>query len=123
MFVENKYNMYVINSIKWSHVKFRLVFPKSPRKNSSFYYTMAAQNRRPKTKLVYLIFLFQKCMWTFYQDWQWSEEFGRGEIFADMFVGWVYGQWEADEAGYGTRRANYMNDNMPYWIAEVINNK
>jgi RHS repeat-associated protein len=76
-------------------------------------------------------------------DWQWSREEGglrkvcdedgkcrwidgRGEIFADMFIGWVYNQWEKNQNGpgwsaKGQERADYMSNNMPNWIFNAIN--
>ncbi len=68
-------------------------------------------------------------------SWQFSKEEGpynpdegtdgRGEIFADQFIGWVYNRWEADPSGegwnaLGERRAFYMNQNMPWWIFNAI---
>jgi RHS repeat-associated protein len=57
-------------------------------------------------------------------NWQWSQsegpynpetgEDGRGEIFADMFIGWVYGRW--GENYLGDLRETYMNNHMPVWI-------
>ena len=46
-----------------------------------------------------------------------------GEIFADMFVGAIYGQWERDRLGLLTDAArlksNYMTTNMSTWIGVV----
>jgi hypothetical protein len=46
--------------------------------------------------------------------WQHSEDINRGEIFADMFVGWVFDKWAnplvSDLAG---ERAEWMSKNMP----------
>lgn len=53
---------------------------------------------------------------------------GRGEIFADMFVGWVYNRWETDGkdpnkwSSTGQMRANHMESNMSQWIANLISN-
>jgi RHS repeat-associated protein len=70
-----------------------------------------------------------------FENWQYShaqgpynpvtQTDGRGEIFADMFIGWVYNTWETAREGSGwsptgTKRANYMNTNMPVWIYEII---
>jgi hypothetical protein len=43
---------------------------------------------------------------------------GRGEIFADMFIGWVYNQWEATDLG--NARSDFMDYHMPIWIADAI---
>jgi hypothetical protein len=54
-------------------------------------------------------------------DWQWSSREGsdwRGEIFADMFVGWVYKQWAVTDLGQ--QRAEFMDTYMPGWIVEAI---
>jgi len=75
-------------------------------------------------------------------DWQWSrgeggyndggtpdnpedDIDGRGEIFADMFIGWVFHQWESSSVPgvwttTGNLRAAYMEDNMQRWIADAI---
>jgi len=50
---------------------------------------------------------------------------GRGEIFADMFVGWVWNRWEQNRSGTGwspkgQKRANFMASNMDTWIYETI---
>ncbi len=74
-------------------------------------------------------------------DWQWSgdegpyddqdtadrcdDTDGRGEIFADMFVGWAYNQW-ARKPGTsrwttkGQERADFMSDHMPDWIFDML---
>lgn len=56
-----------------------------------------------------------------FPGWQQSENDGRGEIFADMFVGWTYGQWETNPfTGALTNNAalkvNFMTTNMSGWI-------
>jgi RHS repeat-associated protein len=58
-------------------------------------------------------------------DWQFSSDStAPGEYFADMFIGWVYQQWGVDEVGviteHGQTRRDFMNDNMPLWIADTI---
>ncbi|MGB4950181.1 MAG: RHS repeat-associated core domain-containing protein [Rhizobiaceae bacterium] len=43
-----------------------------------------------------------------------------GEIFADMFVGAIYGQWDTGEyLSEGIAKANYMTTNMSTWISAV----
>jgi hypothetical protein len=41
-----------------------------------------------------------------------------GEIFADQFLGWVFGQWDPDpkDAAAARDRATWMNSRMPGWI-------
>jgi hypothetical protein len=43
------------------------------------------------------------------------------EIFADMFLGWVYDKWDSN--GAGTDKSNFMSLNMPFWISHIINNE
>ena len=49
---------------------------------------------------------------------------GRGEIFADMFIGWVYNEWETRVDGTwttkGQERADYIARNMGDWIYRMI---
>jgi RHS repeat-associated protein len=55
--------------------------------------------------------------------WQWSKEETAGEIFADMFIGWVYNRWETigtELAPLGQQRADYMHANMGGWIVEAV---
>ncbi|MFH2103693.1 MAG: hypothetical protein ABIJ39_10110 [Chloroflexota bacterium] len=40
------------------------------------------------------------------------------EVFADMFIGWVYNRWENSE--YGTERRRFMDTNMEGWIRQAI---
>jgi hypothetical protein len=53
------------------------------------------------------------------EGWQWrlaSQSHYTGEIFADMFVGWVHNcNYSADP-----RRTEFMNTYMPIWIYEII---
>ena len=45
-----------------------------------------------------------------------------GEIFADMFIGWAYGQWEMDVGiltNAANLKANYMTTNMSTWIDTI----
>ncbi|TFH34800.1 MAG: hypothetical protein E4G99_08745 [Anaerolineales bacterium] len=39
------------------------------------------------------------------------------EVFADMFLGWVYDQWLDDQNG--ERRQDYMGENMESWIQNI----
>jgi hypothetical protein len=54
--------------------------------------------------------------------WQWrlSGSNGPEEIFADMFVGWVYNRWETEKrfdilTPLGQARSDFMNENMAIW--------
>jgi RHS repeat-associated protein len=63
-------------------------------------------------------------------QWQWRAEGDNtgGEIFADMFVGWVHNNWMKEPASKwlmpqyltGLERASFMNENMPIWITRII---
>jgi hypothetical protein len=58
-------------------------------------------------------------LWT----WQQSDQNTALEIFADMFLGWVYDEWAGfDTQGYevGVDRQNFMNLFMPHWIAHTM---
>jgi RHS repeat-associated protein len=69
-----------------------------------------------------------------YLVWQFSKDIGglvgntdgRGEIFADMFIGWVYNKWEADPdflsglTYLGEQRKEYMDTQMDKWIFDII---
>ena len=52
--------------------------------------------------------------------WQRSDQGRASEEFADMFLGWVYNQWEPDVDGgwspAGQMRADFMNSYMPFWL-------
>ena len=55
--------------------------------------------------------------------WQQSPETTTGEIFADMVIGWTYGQWESRDGNLtasGAARAQFMNSHMPGWISLVV---
>ena len=53
-----------------------------------------------------------------FPGWQQSEYDTRGEIFADMFIGWSYGQWsnDAEQRVFAALKADFMATNMPVWI-------
>lgn len=40
-----------------------------------------------------------------------------GEVFADMFLGWVFNVWSTE--GSGPARRDFMNENMPLWLAQL----
>ena len=47
-------------------------------------------------------------------EWQRSDQGKAAEEFADMYLGWVYNQWEGSEVGQA--RADFMNSLMPIWL-------
>jgi RHS repeat-associated protein len=50
--------------------------------------------------------------------WQQSEEMTAGEIFADMFIGWVYGMWDyKDHRVDASTRSTFMEKFIPIWLA------
>ena len=56
-----------------------------------------------------------------YMDWQYSTDPRVGEIFADMYIHWVYDKWELGADGVmlsemGQNRSDHMNSNMINWI-------
>jgi len=65
-------------------------------------------------------------------QWQWSYDTNSHEVFADMFVGWVYANWakkpidpRASLAQYnaGVAKSDIMNKNMPIWITDIIDQR
>lgn len=64
------------------------------------------------------------------KQWQWRRTGDNtgGEIFADMFVGWIHDNWMKKPVNeklmpqylIGLERARLMNENMPIWIANII---
>ena len=59
-------------------------------------------------------------------EWQRSSSGQASEEFADMYLGWVYGQWETlGGAGtplteFGSARASFMNTMMPFTVDMAI---
>ena len=57
--------------------------------------------------------------------WQQSASTREGEILADMFIGWAYGQWQTQGDGRihpaGQARETFMDSHMKNWIALAIN--
>jgi len=47
-------------------------------------------------------------------EWQYGQTDGEGEVWADMFLGWVYNKWGNDE--FGGRKQEYMNDVMKTYL-------
>jgi len=71
-------------------------------------------------------------------DWQWSDDPSTGEIFADMFVGWIFNSWapspnvplkdkryKQQNENYllGLRKSEFMMENMPVWIYDTIQHR
>jgi hypothetical protein len=58
-------------------------------------------------------------------EWQRSGDGAASEEFADMFLGWVYNQWEMDDFGIltknGYQRSSYMNNFMPTYVDMAVN--
>jgi len=60
--------------------------------------------------------------WKSPRKWQQSKYSNKYEQFADMFLGWVYGEWAPSfnpSFGSGQAMSNFMNDNMPIWLSNV----
>ena len=58
-------------------------------------------------------------LWT----WQQSKDISKSEIYADMFLGWVYDEWAQPKSEYynvGVNRQNFMKLYMPHWIAHTM---
>jgi RHS repeat-associated protein len=49
-----------------------------------------------------------------FNKWQFGSDDTTGEVFADMFLGWVFNTWEPESplSNRGTIRQGYMNDQM-----------
>ena len=54
-------------------------------------------------------------------EWQRSKSTSESEIFADQYLGWVYGKWELSPAGLARKR--FMDNYMATWIELAINNR
>ncbi len=59
------------------------------------------------------------------RKWQHSLYVTPSEQFADMFVGWVYGEWEpgGSPGGWSTSgyaMSTFMNTQMPEWISSAV---
>jgi hypothetical protein len=53
--------------------------------------------------------------WQFaYQD-KWSS----GEVWADMYLGWVYNTWDNDIYGFGAAKKEYMDSNVHDYLLEL----
>ncbi len=51
--------------------------------------------------------------------WQQSPVASTGEELADMYLGWVFGQWEASTQG--DARSSFMTNHMSGWISLAVN--
>lgn len=58
-------------------------------------------------------------VWT----WQQSTDTGAGEIFADMGIGWVYGQWNTEFPLLAAQMSEWMNAYMPHFINVALKNQ
>lgn len=58
-----------------------------------------------------------------FSNWQKSRSGASGEEFADMGIGWTYGQWQSDNMGLtvaGQARADFMSQHMSGWILQAM---
>jgi hypothetical protein len=53
-----------------------------------------------------------------YGTWQQSQQDTTSENFADMFLGWTYGEWGS--VGAGPERRSFMNTWMPHFIGASL---
>ncbi len=53
-----------------------------------------------------------------WDNWQFGWDNTASEVFADMFIGWVYNTWDLSgrDGGLGTQRMTLMNSKMPLWL-------
>ena len=57
-----------------------------------------------------------------WEDWQFGYANNPSEIFADMFIGWVYGQWDFDlPNNLGYLRLHYMELTMGHLTVDNAN--
>jgi hypothetical protein len=64
-------------------------------------------------------------------QWQWSHDITNYEIFADMFVGWVYKNWMEKPANedllpdfhQGLDKSRLMEKCMPIWVTDIMERK
>lgn len=50
--------------------------------------------------------------------WQQRNNDDSSEVWADMGLGWTYGQWASNDAGRA--KAGYMRSNMPAALALAV---
>jgi hypothetical protein len=53
------------------------------------------------------------------RTWNQNPDNSVHEIFADMFLGWVFNAWESN-SDIGALRANWMNSNISTWLDNTI---
>ncbi|GIK58710.1 MAG: hypothetical protein BroJett015_43730 [Chloroflexota bacterium] len=53
-----------------------------------------------------------------FPGWQQSQQADAYEEYADMYIGWTYNTWAANDAGRA--RASFMSNNMPLWVDLAI---
>ena len=46
------------------------------------------------------------------EEWQFGMTDGPGEVWADMFIGWVFDIWDNDPKGFGKAKKEYMDSKM-----------
>jgi hypothetical protein len=51
-----------------------------------------------------------------WEEWQFGATHDVGEVWADMFLGWVYDEWGNDPFGIGTHKRDYMNSHMRSYL-------
>lgn len=55
--------------------------------------------------------------------WVQNQSGEEGEVFGDMFLGWVYGKWSRQYYNAGVIKARYMEDNIINVISLSVNMK
>ena len=51
-----------------------------------------------------------------WEEWQFGATDDPGEVWADMFLGWVYDEWGDDPFGIADYKQNYMNTHMRAYL-------
>ena len=59
-----------------------------------------------------------------FEDWQFSAPdpstiYCSGEVWADMFIGWVFDKWNNDSLGFGIAKRAYIDKNMTIYLAKL----
>jgi hypothetical protein len=55
-----------------------------------------------------------------WEEWQYGSGDSRGEIFADMFLGWVFDTWATKPQGQLTDMAKLRRDHMSTNMIDLI---
>lgn len=50
------------------------------------------------------------------EEWQFGMTDGPGEVWADMFIGWVFDTWDNDSKGFGKAKKEYMDSKMQTYL-------